>query len=665
MLLALALGLLVLNGLPTARAAGGETFTVNTSADGSDNKLGDCWCRTSDGQCTLRAAIQEANACSGPQTIKFSGPWAITVTTQLPILTDNGTVIDGSDWWGTGSGLGLPMVWLDGEGRAFNGLEITASNCAVYGLVIKSFGGHGVYLHSGAQNNHIGGTGTHQRVVISGNGKNGVRIEGATTINNTVEGCYIGTEPEGTASPPGPTDWSNGWHGVSIWEGGSNFIRDNLIADNGWSGIAVDYASKDVIRNNRIGLDVYGQPLGNGFYGIHIAHGAMPVVSANTVAFNRRGIHVEGGSSPWILNNLIYGHNASASSLNYQGCGGGILVASSSPVIAGNVITNNVAYSGTDRIGYGGGIYLHNANDAVISGNLVISNAASIADGGEGGGICIKGTGLGLAVQANRVVSNYATTQDVIQAWGGGISGGPDGTLIQGNLVEGNWGNSAGGGQGAGIYQWYGSATYQNNRVRGNHGSHAVYLGYSGSRFEGNVVVDNATRTGVYLVNGPGPTLVNNAVVRSASMCTLGTSGYSGGPLTATLLHNTLVGNGNVPGVYIESGYVTLFLTNTIIVSHTWGITNTYPASSTVYADHTLFWAIASTAVTGTNPVFGDPRLLPDGYHLGPGSAAIDAGVNAGVLTDLDGDPRPIGDGYDIGADEARFIYLPLVIKNF
>ncbi|MHA2616805.1 MAG: right-handed parallel beta-helix repeat-containing protein, partial [bacterium JZ-2024 1] len=256
---------------------------------------------------------------------------------------------------------------------------------------------------------------------------------------------------------------------------------------------------------------------------------------------------------------------------NPDGCGGGIFVYGAHPVIVNNIITNNIAAITTQgyptgTTGYGGGIYLRNADRAVISGNVVISNVASTAQDGMGGGICLHGTGNGLVIQANQVLSNTATT--VRTGWGGGIAGGPDGALIQGNRIEGNRAKAPATGSGAGIYQWYGSATYRNNLVRGNYGADAVYLGYSRSRFEGNVVVDNATGVGVYLVYGPGPILLNNAVVRSASNYTLGAVGSPGGPLTATLLHNTLVGNGNVPGVYIGSGYVTLFLTNTIIVSH-------------------------------------------------------------------------------------------------
>jgi len=45
--------------------------------------------------------------------------------------------------------------------------------------------------------------------------------------------------------------------------------------------------------------------------------------------------------------------------------------------------------------------------------------------------------------------------------------------------------------------------------------------------------------------------------------------------------------------------------------------------------------------------------LFRSNFHLAPGSAAINAGVNAGVVTDFDGDPRPIGGRFDIGFDES------------
>ena len=69
----------------------------------------------------------------------------------------------------------------------------------------------------------------------------------------------------------------------------------------------------------------------------------------------------------------------------------------------------------------------------------------------------------------------------------------------------------------------------------------------------------------------------------------------------------------------------------------------------------------------GINDVSGDPPFINpagDDYHLQSSSAAIDAGVDVGVPSDLNGDARPIGSGFDIGYDETpgtHFIYLPLV----
>ncbi|MGB9776913.1 MAG: choice-of-anchor Q domain-containing protein [Anaerolineae bacterium] len=90
---------------------------------------------------------------------------------------------------------------------------------------------------------------------------------------------------------------------------------------------------------------------------------------------------------------------------------------------------------------------------------------------------------------------------------------------------------------------------------------------------------------------------------------------------------------------------------------------------SLISVGYTLFWANADNGIPGTNPVYGDPcflNLAGGNYHLSPGSAAVDAGVTEPTITtDIDGDPRPLGAGYDIGADEARFLYLPLVLRNY
>src|SRR5271169_408300 len=60
-------GLVVLLAIaPTAQAA---TFTVTSLADAADASPGDGICAAPSGACTLRAAIQEANALAGPDMI--------------------------------------------------------------------------------------------------------------------------------------------------------------------------------------------------------------------------------------------------------------------------------------------------------------------------------------------------------------------------------------------------------------------------------------------------------------------------------------------------------------------------------------------------------------------------------------------------------------------
>jgi hypothetical protein len=381
----------------------------------------------------------------------------------------------------------------------------------------------------------------------------------------------------------------------------------------------------------------------------------------------RRVVYISGNITPTLDGFIVTRGNATGLS-GSGGCGGGVFVLNAHPLIVNDTITNNVAAISTGTIGYGGGLYLLNANRAVISGSLIISNAGSTAYEGFGGGMYLWGSGSGMQVQFNRVLSNAATITNTVGD-GGGIYGGPDDALIQGNVVAGNRTNSAGVGRAAGLYQYGGSAHYLGNQVRGNSGSSAVELWYSQARLEDNRVVDNATTEGVCLVErlGGGPTLVNNVVARSGSKA-LSVYGYDASRvLTATLLHNTLVGAGSGYGVYAQ--YAALYLTNTIVASTTWGITNTTPASSTVLADHTLFWANTNDGIQGTNPVSGNPRFVDPAsgdYHLGAGSAAIDAGVDAGVTTDIDGDPRPIGSLPDIGADEyVVCVYLPLVLRLY
>jgi CSLREA domain-containing protein len=56
---------------PSAAAATGKAFTVNSTADAPDANLANGTCATSTGTCTLRAAIMQANHTAAADTIKL------------------------------------------------------------------------------------------------------------------------------------------------------------------------------------------------------------------------------------------------------------------------------------------------------------------------------------------------------------------------------------------------------------------------------------------------------------------------------------------------------------------------------------------------------------------------------------------------------------------
>ena len=354
-----------------------------------------------------------------------------------------------------------------------------------------------------------------------------------------------------------------------------------------------------------------------------------------------------------------------------DGCGGGVFVHAAHPTIVGNVVTHNVAgVSAGSHSTDGGGLCLSFAGGSVITGNLIISNTASLGERGVGGGVTLYYP-YDVVMESNRVISNVATVSGSSPGLGGGlaVSGSGAAATIRNNQIVGNRTTPGGTWYGGGIYHWYGSSHFEGNQVIGNYGEQAVYLGgHDTARFESNQILDNHTSVGIAVVDGglSGPTLVNNVVARSGGKG-ISFSSYSA-PLTATLIHNTFIGSGVGYGVTVESGYISLVMTNTVVTSYTWGITNTFPTSSTVAADHTLFWANDQDGIVGTNPVYGDPAFTGlGGYHLGLGSVAIDAGVATVENVDIDGESRPLGAAPDIGADEAlwRRVFLPLSLRNY
>lgn len=365
-----------------------------------------------------------------------------------------------------------------------------------------------------------------------------------------------------------------------------------------------------------------------------------------------------------------------------QDAGGGVYVYQAAATISDCLIYGNTA-SSTE--GNGGGLYLLNS-ESTLTGNTVQENTAGTGSWGYGGGLTLDESDATLV--SNTVVSNTACT--TCQGDGGGLYlYGSDATLI-GNTVQDNTASQGDAGAGGGLFMSFGDVTLTGNTVRGNVASTA-FQGQGGGlklnnariTLEGNTIISN-----VASITGPGYggalnswyfcaiTMTNNLVAAnyaSESGSGLEFWGLEVMPCSARLMHNTIVDNlGSGEGIYVTP-YATLALTNTILAGHSSvGITATAGSATTL--EGTLWYGNAQdtggtgTTVTGTVNVYGDPAFVDPGawdYHLGEGSAANGAGVDTGVVTDIDGQARPCGARYDIGADEYVIsVFLPLVLRE-
>ncbi len=229
---------------------------VNSTADLADTIPGDGICADSAGDCTLRAAIEEANANPGPDTIVFdipgAGPHTIGHTAPLPPITETVT-IDGTsepDFAGT------PIVELDGTnaGASAVGLDVVAASSSITGLMVNNFDGAGVVLRTGGgntiQGSRIGTDGT--ATVDRGNGAEGIRIQS--------DGNLIG----GPDPDDGNTIAYSGSDGVRVSSGAGNSVQANTIANNGSDGVRVvsgtgnNIQANSIFDNSALGIDLGG-----------------------------------------------------------------------------------------------------------------------------------------------------------------------------------------------------------------------------------------------------------------------------------------------------------------------------------------------------------------------------------------------------------------------
>ena len=341
------------------------------------------------GSGSLRAAILEANATTGADSIRFAISGAGVQTIQPasalpPLLDDAGVFIDG--WTQGGSGYaGPPLIEVDGSAAGVGafGFTVVSDANTLRGLAVNRFDGFGIYVLGASGNlllgNYVGTTAA--GTAAAGNGGAGVVVESA--VNTTIGGA-------GAAA--------------------------NVISGNAGDGVLLTGATGTALPFNFIGTDPAGAvAVPNGGAGVRVAADA----SGNTV-----------GAEDGVNGNLISGN-----------AGDGVAVAGTGNVVAGNFIgTNN---DGDAALPNGGvGVRVTGAGNTVGS---AAPNAGNVISGNAGDGVLLSG------VSGTLVVGNYIGTDETGQFdlgnKGNGVVvtagstantvGGTPGNVISGNDANG------------------------------------------------------------------------------------------------------------------------------------------------------------------------------------------------------------------------------------
>ncbi|MGH2963762.1 MAG: hypothetical protein ACRDMH_00015 [Solirubrobacterales bacterium] len=305
-----AVGLALAAGASAAPVA----FTVTLASDEPDATLADGICdvdlATPGQQCTLRAALQQADDASDANTIAFDilggGVHRIAPLSALPDITQPAT-IDGY----TQHGASVNTKGLAHGDNAALRIELNGrklpTNTPVTGLTVGS-----------------GAGGTVIRGLVIDRFTTGILFK----ANTVITGNFVGTDPTGTKARGNTFDGIFGFGGTRTTVGGPLPADRNLISSNGDSGLTTN--ATVTVQGNLIGTASDGSsPLGNKFV-FHLGAVELAGVgnivggagnSANVIAFNAdKGIALLNSGSPSTFSrNRIFANGGLAIDLGEDG----------------------------------------------------------------------------------------------------------------------------------------------------------------------------------------------------------------------------------------------------------------------------------------------------------------------------------------------------------
>lgn len=422
--LALALLLSLFGSGPAVQPALAASFVVDTTNDTNDANPGDGACADSAGDCSLRAAIEEANALAGADTITLpAGTYTLTSGAQLPSVTSEIT-LDGA---GSGSTIIQANASADtatyrvfhvastgvftlndvtvrhgrcngscaggggfasiGGGLLTEG-EVTINDSTIAYNTASTFGG-GIYhsyqyfekltINNSVLNNN---TATLDGGAINTNGI--LEINASTFTNNTAfDGGAIYKLGAGAFSLTGSTFTGNSTRddgsAIFFWVATNATVSDTEFVQNaaGDAGAVHSDASNPTLT--RVTFD------------------------RNTAGFGGGGMANYFGSNSTVTNSTFSGNSATY--------GGGMYnYFASSPVLT------NLTFSGNSARIAGGGMFNYWNGSSPLLYNVIIANSTS-------GGDCVQGSDALNAASANNLIEDPVNACGLINGTNGNITG--------------------------------------------------------------------------------------------------------------------------------------------------------------------------------------------------------------------------------------------------
>jgi len=273
-----------------------------------------------------------------------TGIWTINLLTTLPYVMGGYATIDGGTQTTNQGNTNLygPEIMLSCNNLLDYSFILVSPNNLIKNLIINGF-------------------------------KYGIMLYGNSSTNNTVTGCYLGTDPTGTSAGI-PNE-----NGICFNNNATNNnIINNLISGNTNAGIAALDAGGNKIRGNKIGTDVSG---------------TLPLPNMYGIAFDNSSSNTIGGTGE-SQRNIISGNTFGGIVINQ--------ITSKNNVITANFIGTDI--TGTHIIPNDQGIVLSYANNTTIGGTD--PSKRNIISGNTSGGIVMNGTGT----RNNSVKGNYIGT---------------------------------------------------------------------------------------------------------------------------------------------------------------------------------------------------------------------------------------------------------------